>query len=80
MINNTQRVADENKQWSFISDFNCEYKEVESIFSKHWHILMMDKALKTVLPVKSSFIYRKAPNFGDNIVQKIIDPPLKLTF
>lgn len=43
-------------------------------------ILRMDRVLKLVLPERSSFIYRKAPNFGNNVVRKITDPPLKTSF
>lgn len=58
------RVQDnggEDRQWSFISDFNCQYRDIENIFSRHWHVLMMDRVLKPILPQKPSFIYRKAP-------------------
>lgn len=44
------------------------------MFSTHWHILLMDKVLKLVLLPNPKFIYRKAPNFGDKIVKKVLDP------
>lgn len=32
-------------EWSFISSFHSQYKEVESIFKTHWHVLSLDKPL-----------------------------------
>lgn len=62
-------------EWSFISSFHSQFREVENIFHKHWHVLCLDRTLSSVLPAKPKFIYRKAPNFGDLIVKKVIDPP-----
>lgn len=64
-----------NREWGFISQFHAQYKEVEEIFKKHWHILLMDKKLTTVLPAVPQFIYRKTTSFGNRIVKKVIDPP-----
>lgn len=33
--------------------------------------------LKAVLPLNPKFIYWKAPNFGDKLVKKILDPPTR---
>ena len=38
---------------------------------------MMDKKLGPVLPPKPEFIYKKASNYGDRIVKKVLDPPAK---
>lgn len=66
-----------NQEWSFISGFHAQYKEVEAIFSSHWHILLMDRVLKPALPPKPGFIYRRLPNYVDKIVKKVLDPPSK---
>ena len=64
-------------EWSFMSSFHSQYKEVEAILQNHWHILCLDKTLKPVLPANPKFIYRKAPNFGDKVVKKVLDQPAK---
>lgn len=65
------------KEWGFISQFHTQYKEFEAIFNQHWHILLLDKKLGSVLPPKPQFIYRKAPNHGDRIVKKVLYPPTR---
>lgn len=37
------------------------------------------KTLQNVVPKNPAFIYRKAPNFGDKIVKKVLDPPVRPT-
>lgn len=73
----THPPVNNNQEWSFISGFHLQYKEVENIFNSHWHILQMDKTLKPVLPSKPGFIYRRAPSYADKIVKKVIDPPCR---
>lgn len=34
----------------------------------------MDRNLGPALPTNPKFIHRKAPNFGDRVVRKILDP------
>lgn len=36
------------------------------------------KKLRTVLPPRPQFIYRKAPNYGDLVVKKVLDPPIRM--
>ena len=62
-------------QWSFLTGFHIQYKEIETIYKKHWHILSRDRHLGGVIPQQPRFIYRRAPNFGDRVVRKILDPP-----
>lgn len=66
----SKKVNNRNDEWGFISQFHSQYKEVEDIFRKHWHILLMDKKLTNVLPSAPQFIYRKNTNFGDKVVKK----------
>lgn len=61
-------------EWSFISSFHSQCKEVEAIFKAHWHFLSLDKTLKPVLILVPKFIYRKAPK----VVKRILDPPSRL--
>lgn len=42
---------------TFITGFHRQYKEVENIFKKHWPILLKDKDLGPLLPIKPTFIY-----------------------
>lgn len=65
----------DRQEWKLISNFQSQYKEIEDIFKRHWHMLCMDKVLKETLPENPSFIYRKTPNFGDRIVKKVLNPP-----
>lgn len=64
-------------EWGFITGFNAQYKEIEAIFSRYWHILKLDKNLGPVLPANPKFIYRKSKNMGDHIVARVLDPPSK---
>ena len=62
-------------QWGFLSGFHAQYREVEAIIKNHWHILGKDRHFAEILPSQPRFIYRRAPNFGDKVVRKILDPP-----
>lgn len=62
-------------QMRFITGFHFQFKDVEAIFKKHWHILSRDRQLEGILPSLPKFVYRRAPNFGDRVVKKILDPP-----
>lgn len=64
-----------SQEWSFFSGCHSQFREVENIFRIHWHVLLLDKVLKTVIPAKPKFIYRKALNYGDKVVKKVIDQP-----
>ena len=64
-----------SREWNFLSDFHSQYREVENIFSTHWHVLSMDKTLAPILPSKPGFIYRRASNIADRVVRKVLDPP-----
>lgn len=46
-------VVPHRKEWGFISGFYSQYKEIESIFEVHWHVLLLDKTLKPVLYFQS---------------------------
>lgn len=46
-------------------------------FNQHWHILLLDKKLSTILPPRPQFIYKKAPSYEDLVVKKVLDPPTK---
>lgn len=74
-LQSTVRDRNSIHEWGFITNFNAQHKEIETIIQQHWEILRMDKVLGKVIPVRPSFIYRRGPTFGDQVVQKIIDPP-----
>lgn len=48
---------------------------MEAFFKEHWHVLCLDKTLNLVLPAVPKLIYRKVPNYGGNVVKKVLDPP-----
>ena len=54
------------------------------IFKKYWYILGEDRHLGEILTNQPRFTYRRAPNFGEQVVLKILDPPnhriLKIDF
>lgn len=66
-----------NQEWWFISNFHSQYRDVEAIFKRHWHVLGIDKTPNQVLPNNPSFIYRKAPSCGDKVVKEVLDPPTR---
>ena len=72
-----REAAESNNQhqWGFLTGFHAQYKEIETIFRKHWYILSKDIHLGGTIPEQPRFIYRKAPSFGDRVVRKILDPP-----
>lgn len=72
------RQQDSKHEWAFISEYHEQYREIETIFNKHWNILCMDKTLSKVLPPRPPFIYRKTRSFGDQVVKKVLDPPSKI--
>lgn len=69
------QMPNSQHQLGFISNFHCQYKEIENIYKKHWHILCRDRHLGELLRNQPKFIYRGVPNLGDRIVKKILDPP-----
>lgn len=73
--NKDAKPLNDQHQWGFISNFHYQYREIENLFSKYWHILCRNRHLCDTLPNKPQFIYRRAPNFGDQVVRKILDPP-----
>lgn len=56
-------------------DYNAQYKNVEKIIKQHWHILLTDTHLKSLLPQIPNFVYKRAPTLRDKIVKNIPDPP-----
>lgn len=69
------RETTNQPQLGFISNFHHQYKDVEQIFKKHWHILCKDRHLGEILSNHPRFIYRRAPNFAHRVVKKILDQP-----
>lgn len=57
-----------------------QYKDVEKIFKKHWHILKGDRHLQSILPEKPVIIYKRATTLRDLIVKNVVEPPSKNQF
>lgn len=72
-----ENKKDENDA-AFLTNFNRHYREVEKIINKHWKILKTDKILKTFLPAKPKFIYRRAPSMRTRLVKAVLDPPKQI--
>lgn len=68
------RQVGPRQEWGFISNFHGQYREIEDIFKRYWHVLCKDRTLIQALLAKPSFIYRKAHNFCDRVVKKVLDP------
>lgn len=64
-------------QVPLVFDYNFQHKKIESIISRHWHILKSDTGLREVLPDRPKFIYKRAPTLRDRLVKSVIDPPKK---
>lgn len=71
---------DKNKSLglAFLTGYNTQYRSIESIVKKHWPILQSDQVLKTVLPKKPIFIYRKAATLRNKLVHNALDPPKQI--
>lgn len=46
---------------AFVSGFYRQFQQVETIFKKHWPILLKDQDLQSTISSKPKFIYRRAP-------------------
>lgn len=64
---------------AFLTGFNCQYKEVENVFKTYWPIINKDKDLRSVLPPKPQFIYRRAPGLRNRFAPNLPDPPKVLS-
>ena len=62
----------------FISGFPRQYRQVEAVFKRHWHILMKDKDLAKSISDVPKFIYKRAPGLRNKIAPNVPDPPKKL--
>lgn len=63
----------------FITGFNKQYKELEDIIKKNWPIISSDPQLSKILPLKPTFIYRRAKRIRDQIVKNVPDPPKRIS-
>lgn len=86
-MNHNELIKDKKKQEMtldivpIILDYNIQYRKIERIIKRHWHILLTDRHLKDVLHGNPKFIYKRAPTIHDRIVKSILDPPkIGLTF
>lgn len=72
-----QRVipANNKAEFSLITGFNIQHRQIEQILRKHWHILQEDKVLGPVLPPRPHVIYRKAANLATKLTSSAIDEP-----
>lgn len=66
-------------QVPLVLEYNIQYRKIESIIYRHWHILKSDRGLKEILPEKPQFIYKRAPTLRDWLVKSVIDPPRAFT-
>lgn len=70
-----------SEQMAFLTNFYSDYKALECIVRKHWPILLRDKTLVNLIPKRSQFIYRRAPNLRNKLAPNIHDSPKKkITF
>lgn len=55
-----------------ILEYNTQYKQIERIIQRHWHILQEDKHLHNI-PDHPKFVYKKAPTIRDKIIRSVLD-------
>lgn len=60
-VKENRKTKRHNGDMPFITGFNIQHKALEKIIKKHWPILQSDQILRTSIPSRPSFIYRKAP-------------------
>lgn len=63
---------------AFLTGFNRQCKKLKKVVKKHWPILKSDNTLKTLLPSQPTFIYRRAPTLGNNLVHNALDVPKQI--
>lgn len=82
---NRETLLTKNKKKSFrgdiafITSFHRQYRDVEKIFKKHWAILMKDRDLRKVVPIRPQFIYKRSPGLRNKIEPNIPDPLKRVT-
>lgn len=62
---------------AFLTGYNRQHKSVK-VLKKHWSILQSDTTLKSILPNKPTFIYRRAPSVRNRLVHNALDPPRQI--
>lgn len=62
---------------AFMTGFTQQYRQVEKIIRKHWHLLLKDSDLAKSLPDKILFIYTKPPTLRLKLAPNVVDPPKK---
>lgn len=70
-------VDDRDFGFSFVTGFTHQFKQVEKIIRKYWHLLLKDNDLAKVLPNKPQFIYTKPPTLRMRLAPNVVDPPKK---
>ncbi|XP_040183666.1 uncharacterized protein LOC120916795 [Rana temporaria] len=63
------KVPPNNGAPSLILDYNVQHKEINKLIQRHWHVLLGDKDLQTILPKKPNIIYKRAPTLRDLLVK-----------
>lgn len=59
------------ENFSILTNFNRNYKQIDAIVCKHWPILQKDKTLNSILPTKPLFIYHKVQNLRHNLAPNV---------
>lgn len=75
LIKDKQKCDSRVNRVLIILDYNAQYKKIEKIRKRHWHILLMDTHLQELLPQNPKFVYKRAPTLRDKIIKNIPDPP-----
>lgn len=48
---------------------------MEKIIKKHWNVLKTDPILENIIPKRPRFIYKRAPNLRQELINNVVDPP-----
>lgn len=73
-------TPDNRFEWSLVTQFSVQHKQVKSILNCHWNVLRNDPILGPVLPSKAGIIFRGSPSLHSQISHNVIDAPIKPTF
>lgn len=74
-------ITRKRTEFAFITRYGSQYREINKILGRHWHILREDPVLGPELPLRPCTVFSRTGNIGSKIVKSFIDPPaVRTTF
>lgn len=78
LLGTSKKQRTGNFDIAFITGFSRQYKQLEHIITKHWHLLLGDQELCKVLSRKPQFVYTKPPTLRHKLARNVINPPRRM--